>query len=90
MGLRVDAVSSGQCAIDRLCGDEPYDLMLTDFAMPGKNGVETILSARESRPDLRTLLMTGYADDDAIAGIRDTIQVLRKPIDMGLLRRALA
>ena len=63
---------------------------LTDFAMPGRNGVETIRSARETRPDLRAVLMTGYADDESVATMRDAISVLRKPIDLRELVKALA
>ena len=91
MGLRVEAVADGDSAIAALRdSSKEFDLLLTDFAMPGLNGVETIRGARETRPDLRAVLMTGYADDEAVASLRDAISVLRKPIDLGELAKALA
>ena len=91
MGIAVDAVADGDSAI-RMLGDKDrnYDLLLTDYAMPGKNGIETIAGARAKRPKLRALLMTGYADDAAIAQIKQTVPVLRKPIDVEELTRLLA
>ncbi len=91
MGLDVEAVADGESAIAALQdASRNFDLLLTDFAMPGLNGVETIRSAREARPNLRAVLMTGYADDEAVSTVRDAISVLRKPIDLGELAKALA
>ena len=36
--------------------------MITDFAMPGMNGVELATRARELRPHLPILLASGYAE----------------------------
>ena len=91
LGLTVEAVADSDSAMALLNdSDNAFDLMLTDFAMPGRNGVETIRLAQAARPELRTLLMTGYADEETVAGIRATIPVLRKPIDMDELVKALA
>ncbi|HVF37675.1 MAG TPA: response regulator [Sphingomicrobium sp.] len=91
LGMTVEAVASGDQAIGRLETDgADFDLLLTDFAMPGMNGIETINVARKQRPDLRVVLMTGYADDQAIAGVRGNVEVLRKPIKVADLKRALA
>ena len=91
MGIAVDAVADGDSAIRMLSEkDRSYDLLLTDYAMPGKNGVETIAGARGQQPKLRALLMTGYADDAAIAQIKQSVQVIRKPIDIQELTRLLS
>lgn len=90
LGMRVDAVSSGDKAIAHLRkSDGNYDLLLTDFAMPGLNGIETIESARQERPNLRAVLMTGYADEDVIGEMKGMIDVLRKPINLFELKRAI-
>jgi CheY-like chemotaxis protein len=91
LGVTVEEVSDGAAALDLLKRNgQTYDLLLTDFAMPGMNGVDTIMSARADFPEMRTVLLTGYADDAVIAGIKETIPVLRKPVDLAELRRALA
>src|SRR5438445_10651431 len=38
------------------------DLLLSDFRMPGPNGVELIESARRAKPRLRAILMTAFGD----------------------------
>jgi CheY-like chemotaxis protein len=46
-----------------MLGKEPeIAAMITDYSMPGMNGVELAKAARAIRPDLPILLATGYAD----------------------------
>ena len=40
-------------------GDEPIDLLITDYHLPEINGPELIQRMRVHRPDLRSMLMTG-------------------------------
>ena len=62
---------------------------MTDFAMPGMNGLALIQEARKRLPELPVLLLTGYAD----AGVRDRLAtdptagtvMLRKPVSAGEL-----
>jgi PAS domain S-box-containing protein len=90
LGMEVETASSGRQAIKQLRRNgRAYDLLLTDYAMPGLNGIETIRSVREVRPEIRAILMTGYADDAALDEL-DEVAVLRKPIDPAALRRSLA
>ena len=90
MGFSVDEVSNGSSAIERLKCNGGYDVLLTDFAMPGMNGLDTIRSAVSQRPSIHALLMTGYADEEAVADARDTVTVIRKPIDLDELMRRIS
>ena len=91
MGLTVETAADGDAAISMLLDHAAsIDLLLTDFAMPGKNGVETIRHAQQQHPGLRAVLMTGYADDPSVDTLRESIPILRKPIVMAELVRALA
>jgi nitrogen-specific signal transduction histidine kinase/CheY-like chemotaxis protein len=54
--------NSGQAALQILASDVPLDAMITDFAMPGMNGVELATRARALRPALPILLASGYAE----------------------------
>jgi CheY-like chemotaxis protein len=56
--------------------------------MPGMNGLETIRQARERRPGLKSLLITGYAG--AVAGNIAEIPLLRKPFAPAELTRRVA
>jgi CheY-like chemotaxis protein len=82
LGFHVDEVGDGSTAIERLKSDGSYDVLLTDFAMPGMNGIDTIRQAKDERPSLQTLLMTGYADESAVAHVRDNVPIIRKPINV--------
>lgn len=59
------------------------DLLLTDLAMPGMDGLTLIRRVRERRPELPAILLTGYAGDGAAlalgAGIDGRFTLLRKP-----------
>ena len=89
LGMEVATATSGHEAINLLQNsDRDYDLLMTDFAMPGLNGIETIRSIRKKFPEMRAILMTGYADNESI-GELDKVVVIRKPIDMGELKKSL-
>ncbi len=80
-GLTPVEAESGEAALERLRAGEAYDLLLTDQSMPGMTGCELIQEAMKLRPDLPTLLVTGY---DRVAGleqIRGRVTVLNKPFD---------
>ena len=42
---------------------EPFDLFITDLRMPKIDGFQVLLSARRRLPDLKTVAMTGAAND---------------------------
>ena len=82
LGFNVDEVGDGNSAIERLKSNGSYDVLLTDYAMPGMNGLDTINRAMIERPALQALLMTGYADEGAVAHMRQSVPIIRKPINV--------
>ena len=62
MGHTVLSVNTGSAAIELLASRKDVDLLITDYLMPGMRGSELIEEARRFRPDLKALLMTGYAN----------------------------
>ena len=83
-GYRVTQASDGLAALAELESGNIPDLLVTDFAMPGMNGLELIQEARRHRLGLPALLLTGYADgnlrDDIFNMKLDPISLLRKPV----------
>ena len=49
-------------ALPHLQSEQPIDLLVTDVGLPNMNGRQLAEIARELRPDLRILFMTGYAE----------------------------
>ncbi|MBL6081893.1 response regulator [Belnapia sp. T18] len=50
-------------ALARLDAGEPVDLLITDLAMPGQDGLTLIRAARTRHPGLAALLITGHVGD---------------------------
>ncbi|MDB5571147.1 MAG: domain S-box protein [Hyphomicrobiales bacterium] len=53
--------SDGQKAVPILSSDRPLHLMITDIGMPGMDGRKLADIARQHRPGLKILFVTGYA-----------------------------
>ncbi len=76
LGFSVVEAESGQRALDLLASDGRIDLVVTDFAMPELNGADMARRARQMRPDLPVVFVTGFADVEALRGEE---WVLQKP-----------
>ena len=61
LGHAVTERHSGAEAIAAL-EDEEFDVLLSDYAMPGMNGGELVRRAREIRPEICAAIVSGYAD----------------------------
>jgi len=67
----------------RVLEAEPIDLLVTDFQMPGRNGVELIEAARKANHPIPAILMTAYlyVYEQISEDRRRDISLLRKPFD---------
>jgi signal transduction histidine kinase len=90
LGFDVVTTPDGASAISAVDDGGEFDLLLSDFAMPGFNGMQTINRITSMRPEIRSALMTGYADDSLTSLDREAVTVFRKPIDMDELLGFLA
>jgi CheY-like chemotaxis protein len=62
-GHSVIEAGSGGAALEHLSRDNPHiDLLVADIAMPGMSGSKLAQIARQSRPDLAILFISGFAD----------------------------
>jgi signal transduction histidine kinase/CheY-like chemotaxis protein len=68
---------------------DEIDLVLLDMLMPGMSGEETFRALRAIRPDVKVLLSTGYAPDEAAQKFTEDglAGFLRKPYDPDELAR---
>jgi two-component system cell cycle sensor histidine kinase/response regulator CckA len=91
-GFNVLEASHGQMALDIAAGcTENIDLLLSDVIMPGMTGPQLALTLRESRPNLKIVLMSGHTANIYID--EEGWPLLQKPFLMsdviGELREAL-
>lgn len=82
-GFRVEVTTSAIEGIEKL-KKTSVDLVLTDYKMPEKNGLEVLAETKSINPDIDVVVMTAYgsiesAKDALKAG---AIDYLTKPIDL--------
>jgi CheY-like chemotaxis protein/transcriptional regulator with XRE-family HTH domain len=78
-GFEVTASMSGDEALLMIGGSAPFDLLVTDYAMPGLNGAELVRLALERQKGLNALVVTGYARDVNLEQLPDGVDVIAKP-----------
>ncbi|MBP2299738.1 ATP-binding protein [Azospirillum picis] len=86
-GYTVLEAESAEAALPILESDAAIDLLCTDVGLPGLNGRQLAEIAREERPAIRVLFVTGYAHaagiDQEILG--DNTRLLSKPVAIDTL-----
>jgi PAS domain S-box-containing protein len=89
LGHEVVEASSGPEAIDRLKDKASrFDVLITDYAMPRQSGTEVVRLARKAHPGLPAVIVTGYADAEAIGGRPTDVGLLMKPFTLAELSGA--
>lgn len=78
IGYRTHLADSGDAAM-KILEDITPDLLIADFAMPGRNGAEVARAIRQRLPDLPILFFSGYADSAALEAAVGKAPLLRKP-----------
>jgi len=67
------------------------DLLLTDVVMPGMNGIDLAYKLRDLQPDLVTVFMSGYAEDDLTRKMTATAAIhIQKPFTVNFLLSRIA
>ena len=99
IGLEVEEARDGSAALELLHNklstgiDEKKCVMILDLIIPsGMGGRETLLSMRETTPNVRAIIASGFADDDSLNGLCEPgkTEVLTKPYDMKNLIRVVS
>ncbi|GKT24500.1 PAS domain-containing protein [Acidovorax sp. SUPP3334] len=88
LGYQVISVGDGPAGLHILQSERRVDLLLTDVGLPGGlNGRQVADAARVTRPDLKVLFITGYAENAAVGNglLEYGMEVITKPFDVGAL-----
>jgi PAS domain S-box-containing protein len=88
-GYRTLEAVDGPSGLRILQGNEEVDLLVTDVGLPGINGRQLADQAREIRPGLKVLFITGYAESVAITDgfLLPGMEMITKPFDLDNLSR---
>jgi CheY-like chemotaxis protein len=87
LGYFVRDAANGDAALRALEQHEDIDVLVTDLAMPGMNGIQLAAAARAAHDDLSAVFISGYADQiEGRLGPGD--RLLRKPFAVDDLLRA--
>ena len=83
-GYRTLEAVDGPSGLRILRAGERVDLLVTDVGLPGMNGRQLADQARETRPDLKILFITGYAESAAISKgfLQPGMEMITKPFDL--------
>jgi PAS domain S-box-containing protein len=88
-GYRTLEAVDGPSGLRMLRANKRVDLLITDVGLPGMNGRQLADQARETRPGLKILFITGYAESVAISDgfLQPGMEMITKPFDLDHLSR---
>ena len=88
-GYQVITADNGEEALDVLARGEPIDLLISDVVMPGMDGPTMVREARKTRPELKILFISGYAEEQLRKSIDiENVNFLPKPFSVTELAEA--
>jgi DNA-binding NtrC family response regulator len=80
-GYRVEAASDVDSALAAIHA-RPFDLIVCDYRMPGKNGIDLLSELKRRHSDVPVLMISAYADaaTEERALELGALELMRKPI----------
>src|SRR5216683_7870167 len=81
-GYEVETAADGEAGLSKL-GERPFDLVLLDLALPGRNGIELLPEIRALDAQLPDIIITAYGTvEDAVRAMQGGAgNFLQKPWD---------
>ena len=86
----VEASNGGEALTALNDGARECDLVISDYAMPHLSGTEFVRRARRICPEMPALIITGYAESDAVRDRPEDVDILLKPFTPRALENAIA
>jgi PAS domain S-box-containing protein len=87
LGYRYLEAPDAQAALDIVASDAEIDLLITDVGLPVMNGRQLAEIAREHRPNLKVLFVSGYAENAVLRSefLAPGMEMMTKPFAMEAL-----
>ena len=82
-GHTVETADNGEKAVQEVQGGH-FDLVLLDFKMPGKNGLEVLKEVKQINPEIDVIMMTAYGTiETAVDAMKSgAVDYITKPIEL--------
>ncbi len=75
--FQVETFISPQLALQRAGDGVAFDLVISDYRMPEMDGVAFLKAFRQIQPHAERLILSGYADLEALVGAINEAQIFR-------------
>jgi len=81
-GYRIVTAENGEEGLARIA-ERPFDLILLDFALPDRNGLEILTDIRDRDPNLAVIMITAYGTvENAVRAMQGgAVNFVQKPWD---------
>ncbi len=93
-GYQVETATEGEQALKTIA-EQDFGVVILDLRLPGKDGLEVLKEAKETRPKLKGIIITAYpSGGTAVEAMKEgAVDYLAKPLDLnkleGLIRQTL-
>jgi two-component system, NtrC family, sensor kinase len=87
-GCNVTKAANAAIAVARLNERKDIDIVFSDIAMPGMNGLELARLVRDHHPEIGIVLASGYSEKAAQA-VREGFRVIEKPYSADAMQQSL-
>ena len=86
--LALDTAEKGMEAIDT----QAFDIIITDYILPGINGLEFARNVKTRYPKTQLVLITAYLNENLTSKAREMgfDEMIRKPFTTGTIEKALS
>ena len=89
-GCHLTALETAEEGMEALKNHD-YDILITDYRLPGMDGLEFLRQIQDTQPHIMTILITAYKSEDVVSeamrlGIQDFIE---KPFTTQIIEESL-
>lgn len=84
-------VGTGEEAVE-MARQQKFDVVFLDMRMPGMDGLDTLRALKKIHPEVRVVIITGYAEDERLfAALQEgAITCLKKPFHIEEIKNIIA
>jgi len=89
-GCSLKAVESAEAGMHEI-GRQNYDIMITDYQLPGMSGLDLLRQIQPLYPHMLTLLISAYGNHEVYAQAAEigVENIIEKPFNMGMIKASL-